>query len=76
MKGLTAKQQNVLDYIMEFAELEGMAPTINEIAEHFSINSTTAFSIFVHCSVKSISPVRRKRVAWRWSMPNPPGIFP
>ncbi|MFA6931894.1 MAG: transcriptional repressor LexA [Lentisphaeria bacterium] len=44
MKGLTAKQQNVLDYIMEFAELEGMAPTINEIAEHFSINSTTAFS--------------------------------
>ena len=44
MKGLTAKQQNVLDYIMEFAELEGMPPTINEISEHFSITNTTSFS--------------------------------
>ena len=44
MKGLTAKQQKVLDYILEFTELEGMAPTITEISEHFSITSTTAFS--------------------------------
>jgi repressor LexA len=44
MKGLTAKQRNVLDYIMEFIELEGMPPTIEEISRHFSTTTTTAFS--------------------------------
>ncbi len=44
MKGLTARQQDVLDFIIEFSELEGMPPTIQEISEHFSVASTTAFS--------------------------------
>ena len=44
MKGLTAKQRSVLDYIMEFIELEGMPPTIEEIANHFSTTTTTAFT--------------------------------
>jgi len=44
MKGLTAKQQNILDFIEEFSRTEGMAPTVNEIAEHFGIKPATAFT--------------------------------
>lgn len=44
MKGLTDKQQTVLDYINSFSEQEGMAPTIYEISEHFSVKPATAFA--------------------------------
>lgn len=44
MKGLTSKQQEILDYISQFARQEGMAPTIYEISEHFDIKSATAFA--------------------------------
>ncbi len=44
MKGLTDKQQEILDFISEFARKEGMAPTIFEISERFNIKSATAFA--------------------------------
>ena len=44
MKGLTDKQQEILDFISEFARKEGMAPTIFEISERFKIKSATAFA--------------------------------
>ena len=44
MKGLTSKQQDILDFIAEFAHREGMAPTIFEISEHCQIKSATAFA--------------------------------
>ncbi|MGI6354406.1 MAG: transcriptional repressor LexA [Lentisphaerae bacterium] len=44
MKGLTTKQQDILDFIAEFARREGMAPTISEISEHCKIKSATAFA--------------------------------
>lgn len=44
MKGLTDKQQAVLDYINTFTEQEGMAPTIYEISEHFLVKPATAFA--------------------------------
>lgn len=44
MKGLTDKQQNILDFIEEFSHTEGMAPTVYEIAERFGIKSATAFA--------------------------------
>ena len=44
MKGLTSKQQEILDFIAQFARQEGMAPTIYEISEHFDIKSATAFA--------------------------------
>ena len=44
MKGLTAKQQQLLDFIEAFSNREGMAPTVNEIAEHFDIKAATAFA--------------------------------
>lgn len=44
MKGLTGKQQEILDFISQFARTEGMAPTIYEISEHFDIKSATAFA--------------------------------
>ena len=44
MKGLTQKQQNILDFIGEFSRREGMSPTVYEIAEHFGIKPATAFA--------------------------------
>lgn len=44
MKGLTDKQQEILDFISDFGRKEGMAPTIFEISEHFKIKSATAFA--------------------------------
>ena len=44
MKGLTDRQQEMLDFIDMFARREGMAPTVYEIADHFDIKSATAFA--------------------------------
>lgn len=35
MKTLTDKQKNILEFIDEFLDREGMAPTVYEIADHF-----------------------------------------
>jgi repressor LexA len=44
MKGLTEKQQEILDFIEMFGNREGMAPTVYEIADYFNIKSATAFA--------------------------------
>lgn len=44
MKGLTEKQKNILEFIEEFSEKEGMAPTVYEIADHFDIKTSTVFA--------------------------------
>ncbi len=44
MKTLTEKQKNILEFIEEFLDHEGMAPTVYEIADHFSIKTSTVFA--------------------------------
>lgn len=44
MKALTEKQKSMLDYIEDFIEQEGMAPTVYEIADFFSIKTSTVFA--------------------------------
>ena len=44
MKGLTEKQRRVLEFIESFEETNGMAPTVYEIAENFSVKTSTIFS--------------------------------
>jgi len=44
MKGLTAKQKNIVEFIEEFSGTMEMAPTIYEIAEHFGIKTSTVFA--------------------------------
>lgn len=44
MKALTEKQKGILDYIEDFIEQEGMAPTVYEIADFFSIKTSTVFA--------------------------------
>jgi repressor LexA len=44
MKGLTERQQDVLDFIEEFGRRENMAPTVYEIATNFEIKPATAFA--------------------------------
>ena len=44
MKALTEKQKNILEFIEDFLEKEGMSPTVYEIAEHFDIKTSTVFA--------------------------------
>lgn len=44
MRGLTLKQQEVLDFVDLFVRREGMAPTVYEIADHLGIKAATAFA--------------------------------
>jgi len=44
MKTLTDKQKNILEFIEEFLDREGMAPTVYEIADHFGIKTSTVFA--------------------------------
>ena len=54
MKGLTEKQKNMIDFIEEFVNANGMAPTIYEIAENFGIKTSTVFSHIRALQKKSI----------------------
>ena len=44
MKNLTDKQKNILEFIEEFLDREGMAPTVYEIADNFNIKTSTVFA--------------------------------
>ncbi|MDD3885870.1 MAG: transcriptional repressor LexA [Victivallaceae bacterium] len=44
MKELTEKQKKILDFIEDFLEREGMAPTVYEIADNFDIKTSTVFA--------------------------------
>lgn len=44
MKGLTQKQSNILDFLEEFQQRNGMPPTLVELAKEFGINHATASS--------------------------------
>ncbi|MCM8525882.1 MAG: transcriptional repressor LexA [Lentisphaeraceae bacterium] len=44
MKGLTSKQEEILQFIEDFINSKGMAPTVYEIADHFDIKSATSFA--------------------------------
>ncbi len=44
MKGLTDKQKKMLDFIENFLEEQGMAPTVYEIADFFKIKTSTVFA--------------------------------
>ena len=54
MKGLTEKQKNMIDFIEEFVNANGMAPTIYEIAENFGIKTSTVFAHIRALQKKSI----------------------
>lgn len=44
MKGLTEKQRNILNFIEDFMDVNIMAPTVYEIADHFQIKTSTVFA--------------------------------
>lgn len=44
MFDLTEKQQKILDFIDDFHEANDVPPTVQEIADHFSIKSSTVFA--------------------------------
>ncbi|MBQ7394030.1 MAG: repressor LexA [Lentisphaeria bacterium] len=44
MNALTEKQKNILDFIDDFQEKNGVPPTVQEIADHFAVKSSTVFA--------------------------------
>lgn len=41
---MTKKHKEILDFIDDFSETEGMAPTVYEIADYFEIKTSTVFA--------------------------------
>jgi repressor LexA len=60
---LTRRQKEILDYLNEFIEREGYAPTIEEIAEHFSLRSLAT----VHKHLTNLQQKGLIRRAWNRS---------
>ena len=44
MRGLTEKQREILNFIEDFQDRAGMPPTVQEIADHFKVKSSTIFA--------------------------------
>lgn len=44
-KGLTKRQQDILDYILEYVESEGFPPSIREIGQQFDIGSLRGVTV-------------------------------
>jgi repressor LexA len=44
MQSLTERQQEIINFIEDFQERSGMAPTVQEIADHFGLKSSTVFA--------------------------------
>ena len=61
MKGLTEKQRRILNYIEEFMNSVGMAPTVYEIADHFAIKTSTVFAHLRARSIALLKPHRKPR---------------
>lgn len=40
---LTRRQRDILDFLREYTEQEGLSPTLEEIAQHFGVNKVTVF---------------------------------
>jgi len=44
MFGLTERQKEILKYVQEFIDSEGMPPTVYEIGDHFGIKTSSVFA--------------------------------
>lgn len=55
MSNLTVRQKETLDYLKDFQEQHGYAPTIMEIQEHFGFRSTAT----VHQKLKELQTKRK-----------------
>ncbi len=60
MRGLTKKQRDILSFIEDFDGVNGMPPTVYEIAEHFKIRPPTAFDHLKALSAKGFITRSRK----------------
>ena len=40
---LTRRQRDILEFLREYTEREGLSPTLEEIAQHFGVNKVTVF---------------------------------
>lgn len=49
MKSISAKQEELLNYVKSFQSEKGMSPTIKEMAAHFEVANNT-----IVCKVKSL----------------------
>lgn len=74
MNGLTDKQSGILDYINHFSNTQGMAPTINELSEHFNVTPAT---IFAHVrALQRKGFLKRSSKARSISVANSPAVKP
>ena len=60
---LTKRQKEIYDYVRDFLEREGYAPSLEEIGEHFGLSSVAT----VHKHIQNLSEKGLLRKAWNRS---------
>ena len=78
MKGLTARQREVLEYISEFITANGYAPTYAEIGDHFGFKKSAALAhveaIAAKGYVKRVPRIARSLALTQKLVKSPPVI--
>ncbi len=60
---LTRRQQDILGFFEQFVEAEGIAPTLEEIAQHFGLNKVTIFGHVAELERKGVLSRAKKGIS-------------
>lgn len=60
---LTRRQKDILDFFREYQERHGLAPTLEEIAQHLGVNKVTVFGHVAELEKKGVIKKRAKRAS-------------
>lgn len=60
---LTRRQKDILDFFRDYQERQGLAPTLEEIAQHLGVNKVTVFGHVAELERKGVIKKRAKRAS-------------
>lgn len=60
---LTRRQKDILDFFRAYQERHGLAPTLEEIAQHLGVNKVTVFGHVAELEKKGVIKKRAKRAS-------------
>lgn len=60
---LTRRQRDILEFLRDYVEQQGISPTLEEIAEHFGVNKVTVFGHVAEMERKGVLKRRARGVS-------------
>jgi len=60
---LTRRQRDIVEYFARYVQVEGISPTLEEIADHFGVNKVTIFGHVAELERKGVLRRREKGVS-------------